>query len=455
MSFDVDLFVIGAGSGGVRAARMAAATGAKVAVAEEKYLGGTCVNVGCVPKKLMVYASHYQEDFNDAYGFGWTVSGFHHNWQRFIDNKNQEISRLNGIYQSLLENAGVTIYPNKAEILGAHAVKVGKQILTAEKILVCTGGYPTRPDIPGKEHVIVSDDLFYLKDRPSRIAIIGGGYIACEFASIFQGLGSETHLLYRGDQLLKAFDHGVATFVANEMEKKGVNVRYGRVVESVEKRQKGYSCLLDNGETLIVDTVFYAIGRTPNIKGLGLENAKVEHSGKGYIQVDENFQTKEPSIFALGDVIGTPELTPVALEQAMVFVDQQFGSNKKTMRYDAIPTTIFTQPNLGTCGLSEEQVKDLGLKADVYVSEFRSMKHCLSGNSERTQMKLIVDQTTDQVLGVHIAGPDAGEMVQGFAVAIKAKLTKAQWDDTIGIHPTAAEELVTMRSRSYVLNSVD
>ncbi len=453
MAFDFDLFVIGAGSGGLRAARMAAQMGVKVGLAEENALGGTCVNLGCIPKKLMVYASHYAEDINDAYGYGWTVNGFSHNWQQLINNKNQEISRLNVIYHRLLVNAGVSLFSARAYIDSDHVVRMGEKTVTAEKILVCVGGFPTLPDIEGCEYVISSDDVFYLDNRPERVAIVGGGYIACEFSGIFNGLGSDTRLLYRGDQLLRKFDHDMSRFVANEMEKKGVNVHYQTSVVAIEKRDQGLSCLLDNGETLIVDEVLYAIGRTPHTKDLGLENTSVTLDEKGFIQVDDRFQTNAPSIFALGDVIGTPELTPVALAQAMTFVNQQFGDNTRRMSYEAIPTAVLSQPNFASCGLSEEQVMAQGIPVIVYRSEFKLLKHTLSGNCERALMKIIVHKDSDVVLGVHMAGADAGEIIQGFAVVVKAALTKAQMDMTIGIHPTIAEEFVTMRESQYFLNA--
>lgn len=446
-----DLFVIGAGSGGVRAARMAAAQGAKVGIAEARFLGGTCVNVGCVPKKLLSYASHYPEDINDSYGFGWNVNGFHHNWKQLIENKNHEIVRLNGIYQQMLENSGVELFGSTAKLLGGQKIQVGEHIVQAKKILIAVGGYPSPASIPGSEFCIYSDDVFYLDEKPQSIAIVGGGYIACEFASIFNGLGVETHLLYRKDQLLRHFDHAIGRFAANEMEKKGVNIYYQTEVVAIEEREQALSCVLDNGETLIVDQVLMAIGRTPNTHALGLENTSVKQSNRGHIQVNDNFQTDEPHIFSLGDVIGTPELTPVALEQAMVFVDQAFGNNQKTMSYNAIPTAIFTHPNICTCGLSEEQVLEKGLKARVFVSEFRTLKHCLSGNSERVMLKMLVEQSSDRVLGIHMVGPDAGEIIQGFAVAVKLALTKAQIDSVVGIHPTLAEEFVTMRESQYCI----
>lgn len=450
MAFDLDLFVIGAGSGGVRAARMAAATGAKVAIAEEKYLGGTCVNVGCVPKKLMVYASHFSEDFDDATGFGWQSAKPAFDFSTLIENKNREIERLNGIYQRLLETAGVKIYAARARIQDEHTVVIGEETLTAEKILVCTGGKPVKPDIPGKEFVITSDEVFYLDDLPKRMVIVGGGYIACEFASIFNGFGCQVDLVYRGAQLLKHFDHGVGRFVIDAMQQKGIRVHFNtEVLEVTSGQASGLDVLLGNGSTLAADKVLYAIGRSPNLEGVIPDALQVDRNENGSLSVDERFMTNIPSIFALGDVIGTPELTPVALAQGMTFVNQQFGDDTRVMDYDAIPTAIFSQPTLGTVGLSEEAVKSRGIRADVFVSEFKHLKHTLTENPERVMMKIIAEPESGRVLGMHMAGPDAGEIIQGFAVAVKARLTKQALDQTIGIHPTAAEEFVTMRERQY------
>ncbi len=447
--YDFDLFVIGAGSGGVRAARMAASKGAKVAIAEEKHLGGTCVNVGCVPKKLLVYASHFSEDFEDAAGFGWQVGTSSHSWPTLIEHKNKEIKRLNGIYGHLLENAGVKLFNGRARLSGPHSVEVSGKTITAGKILITVGGTPSIPPFDGVEHVISSDDVFYLEERPKRIAIVGGGYIAVEFAGIFNGLGSETHIIYRGDKLLKHFDHGVCRFASAEMEKKGINIHYNTQISCITKHSDGLLCTFNNGEELVVDQVMYATGRRVLSDDLGLESTKIRTQDNAVIIANDRFQTDEPSVFALGDVIGTPELTPVAIEQAMVFVDQQYGDNQKQISYEAIPSAIFCQPNIATVGLSEEEVIKQGITADVYTSEFKHLKHTLSGSSERVMMKMIVRQDNQQVLGMHMVGPDAGEIIQGFAIVVKLGLTKQQVDDTIGIHPTAAEEFVTLREISY------
>lgn len=446
--FDFDLLVIGAGSGGVRAARMAAAKGVKVAIVEERYFGGTCVNVGCVPKKLMVYGSQFAEEFENAAGFGWQVGDYQHDWSTLIANKDQEIARLNGIYLRLLESAGVTVIRGRARLRDAHSVEVDGRTIGAEKILIAVGGTPVLPTFAGAEYCFTSDQVFYLPQRPQRIAIVGGGYIGLEFSGIFNGLKSETHLLLRS-QLLRGYDATVAQFVKQEMSKKGVNIHEHCQIEKIEKQGDAYCCYLTTGETLVVDAVMYAAGRRVLTDDLGLEHTHVQLRDNGTIIADERFQTAEPSIFALGDVLGTPELTPVALAQAMVFVDQQYGENTRQMSYQAIPTAIFCQPNYSFVGLSEEEVKQQGIACDVYVSEFRPMKHTLSGSEERVLMKMLVSQADDKVLGVHVVGSDAGELIQGFAVVVKAGLTKAMVDSTIGIHPTMAEELVTLREKKY------
>lgn len=448
-----DLVVIGAGSGGVRAARMAAATGAKVAVIEERYLGGTCVNVGCVPKKLFVYASEYVEQLHGAKGFGVHASLDQFKWEELRDNKTNEISRLNGIYNNMLEGSGVEIIRGKGTIQNADTVVVGDQELKAKRILIATGGWPFKPAIPGIEHSIDSNEVFYLESFPKEVVVVGGGYIAVEFAGIFNGLGAKVDLLYRGAKILKEFDAEIAEYAAIEIAKKGVAVRTETDIESIELLESGRKlCKLKDGSSIETDLVFYATGRKPNIYGLGLEELGVELNRNGTISADEQFETNVKGVFALGDVIGTPALTPVALEQGIVFVDQQFGANTRTINYDLIPTAVFCQPNIGTVGLTEEQaVAQFPNDIDVYTSEFRALKHTISGSDERTLMKLIVRKSDDKVLGAHMVGEHAGETVQGIAIAIQAGATKAHFDQTIGIHPTGAEEFVTMRSvtRSY------
>lgn len=449
--YDYDLFTIGAGSGGVRASRMAAAAGARVAVAEGGRLGGTCVNVGCVPKKLMVYASHFRDDFHDAAGFGWTLDGeprFH--WRTLIDNKDKEIARLNGIYGRLLKGAGVDIVHGWARVIDPHTVEVkteeGAKQFTAAHILVATGGSPVIDDAPGAiEHGLVSDDVFTLPEMPERVTIVGGGYIAVEFAGVFNGLGAHVDLIYRGAHLLRGFDDDLRTFVTEEMRKKGVHIHLNQLVECVEPDADGLVCSLSHGETLNTDAVLYAIGRRPNVAGLGLEALGVEMKPNGAVVVDDHYRTSVPSIFALGDVTDRVNLTPVAISEAMVLVNQLFGDGARAMDYADIPTAVFSQPPMATVGLTEAQARSACGEVKVFTSEFRPMKHTLSGSTERTFMKLVVDAHTDRVLGAHMVGADAPEIIQGIGVALKCGATKAQFDATVGIHPTAAEEFVTMR----------
>ncbi|MCW8885735.1 MAG: glutathione-disulfide reductase [Motiliproteus sp.] len=451
MTYDFDLFVIGAGSGGVRAARMAAAQGVKVAVAEDRYMGGTCVNVGCVPKKLYVYASHYGEQFHQAQGFGWQSQTAQFDWATLRDNKSSEIERLNGIYQSLLDNSGAQIINGRATVTGTHEVEVNGQRYSAERILIATGGWPSVPDIPGKEFVTTSNEVFDLASFPQRVLIVGGGYIAVEFAGIFNGLGAKTTQLYRGDLFLRGFDQEIRTFVADEMKKKGVDLRFNINVESIQKQADGsLEVLLTDGSTMEFDCVLYATGRHPNTQGLGLEEAGVELKPNGSVKVDSNFQSSVESIYAVGDVIDRMQLTPVALAEGMRLVRHLYTKpdTNPEVDYDLIATAVFSQPNIGTVGLSEEQAKERYGCVDVYSSSFRALKHTISGSEERTLMKMIVDSESDRVVGVHMVGDDAGEIIQGIAVAMKAGASKADFDQTIGIHPTAAEEFVTMREPS-------
>ncbi|EXJ13159.1 glutathione-disulfide reductase [Nitrincola nitratireducens] len=450
--FDFDLFVIGAGSGGVRAARMAAGMGVRVAIAEDRYMGGTCVNVGCVPKKLYVYASHYAESFHEAAGFGLIDASYQFDWPTLRDNKKQEISRLNGIYANLLKNSGCTLIDGRATLEGPNAVRVGEQVFTAERILIATGGWPFVPDIPGKEHILTSNEVFDLETFPSRVLVVGGGYIAVEFAGIFAGLGAQTDLVYRGDLFLRGFDQEVRAFTSQEVAKKGVNLRFNTDIASITKCADGrLDVVFNDGAQEMVDAVMYATGRVPNTQGLGLDALGVNLSRKGAIQVDDLFQTNLPSIYAVGDVIDRVQLTPVALAEGMALVKRLYGGAETNVDYNLIPTAVFCQPNIGTVGLSEEEACKVYPNLDVYRSEFRAMKHTLSGSQERTLMKLLVDRDTDRVVGAHMVGAEAGEIIQGIAIAMKAGATKAMFDATIGIHPTAAEEFVTMRepSRRY------
>ncbi|WP_417702584.1 glutathione-disulfide reductase [Pseudomonas sp.] len=448
MSHDFDLFVIGAGSGGVRAARFAAGFGARVAVAESRYLGGTCVNVGCVPKKLLVYGAHFAEDFEQASGFGWSLGEANFDWTTLIANKNREIERLNGIYRNLLTNSGVSLFEGHARIVDAHTVEVNGQRHSAERILIATGGWPQIPDIPGREHAISSNEAFFLKQLPKRVLVVGGGYIAVEFASIFHGLGAQTSLLYRGELFLRGFDGAVRQHLREELSKKGLDLQFNADIASIERQADGsLAATLKDGRVLEADCVFYATGRRPMLDNLGLENVEVKLDKRGYIEVDDLFQTSTPSILALGDVIGRVQLTPVALAEGMAVARRLFKPEEyRRLDYSMIPTAVFSLPNIGTVGLSEEQAIEAGHQVKVFESRFRPMKLTLTENPERTLMKLVVDADSDRVLGCHMVGPEAGEIVQGLAVALKAGATKQIFDETIGVHPSAAEEFVTLRT---------
>lgn len=448
MTYDFDLFVIGAGSGGVRAARFSAGFGARVAVAESRYLGGTCVNVGCVPKKLMVYGAHFSEDFEQAKGFGWSSGEPHFDWPTLIANKNREISRLNGVYRKLLGDSGVTLMEGHARLRGPHEVEINGQVHTAEHIMIATGGWPQVPDIPGREHAITSNEVFFLEQMPQRVVVVGGGYIAVEFASIFNGLGADVTLAYRGELFLRGFDVGVREHLHEELGKRGMDIRFKTEIDSIEKLADGTLQLaLNDGSTINTDCVFYATGRRPMLDNLGMDTVNVELDDKGFIKVDEHYQTTEPSIIAIGDIIGRVQLTPVALAEGMAVARRLFKPEQyRAVDYTHIPTAVFSLPNIGTVGLTEEEAKKAGHDVKVFESRFRPMKLSLTDNQERTLMKLVVDAKTDRVLGCHMVGPDAGEIVQSLAIALKAGATKQIFDDTIGVHPTAAEEFVTMRT---------
>ena len=437
--FDYDYFVIGAGSGGVRSARIASTHGAKVGIAEGRFLGGTCVNIGCVPKKLMAYAADYYGMFEDAVGFGWSSETPSFSWQTLIENKDNEIKRLNNIYKNLLNNAGVDIYPDYASFIDRNTLKVGNKTITADKILIATGGTPRRPDIEGAEHMIVSDDAFYLDALPNHIVIYGAGYIAVEFAHIFHGLGAKVTLVYRGDNILRGFDDDIRTHLRDEMVKQGIEFVFGETIESVTLN----SVTLSNGNTIQCDKIMSAIGRDAKTDNLNLSAIDLP---QGTIETNESYQTKIENIYAVGDVTGRVELTPVAIKEGHWLADTLFDNiDRPVPSYDNIPTAVFSRPNIGTVGLTEAQARDKGFDINVYKSTFKPMVHTLSKRDEKTFMKVIVDKTTDRVLGIHICGLDSPEMLQGLAVAIKAGATKAHFDETIGIHPTSAEELVTMR----------
>ncbi len=440
-----DLFVIGGGSGGVRAARMAAQRGARVALAEISALGGTCVNLGCIPKKLYSYAAHYGEAFEESHGFGWSGPAPTFDWATLKRNRAIEILRLNGVYEKLLDGAGVRLLRGFAQLVDADTIEIGGERIRARHILVATGGAAQVDTFRGSDLVITSDLVFDVEPFPRRLLVIGGGYIACEFASIFNGLGSRVTQIYRGTQVLRGFDDDVRNFVAGEMGKKGVDIRVNAQIGSVERSGGGLQVTMRDGATLEVDTVLCAIGRRPKVAGLGLEAAGVRTDERGAIAVDDAFRTSVPHIHAVGDVIDRVQLTPVALAEAMVLVDGLFGSGSRKMDYADIPTAVFTHPNIGTVGLTEAQARERFGRVRIYRSEFRALKHTLSGSSERTLMKLVVDDASDRVVGVHMVGEEAGEIIQGLAVALKAGATKAVFDATVGIHPTAAEEFVTMR----------
>jgi len=445
-SSSFDLFVIGAGSGGVRAARMAAQRGARVAVAESGPLGGTCVNLGCIPKKLYSFAAHYADAFEESAGYGWSVGDARFEWAALKANRAAEIRRLNGIYGGLLDSAGVTLLRGRATLRSPHEVEVDGVVHGAKDVLIATGGRPVRPPIPGAELCVTSDEIFDLPEFPRRLLVAGGGYIACEFASIFNGLGAQVTQIYRGEQVLRGFDDDVRHFVAAEMRKKGVELHTTAGIAKLERAAGGGVRVTRlDGSAFEVDAALFAIGRTPNVRGMGLQEAGVELAPNGAIVVDAHYRTTVPNIHALGDVIDRVQLTPVALAEAMALVDALYGSGARHVDYALIPTAVFTDPNIGTVGMTEAQARERFDAVRIYRTDFKPLKHTLSGSSERTLMKLVVDAATDRVVGLHMVGADAGEIVQGFAVALRAGATKAQFDATIGIHPTAAEEFVTMR----------
>jgi glutathione reductase (NADPH) len=455
--YDFDFFVVGAGSGGTRASRIAATHGARVGVAEDRYLGGTCVNVGCVPKKLFVYASHFAEDFADAEGFGWAPipeSAIRHHWPKLVANKNAEIARLNGIYRRLIEGAGAKIFDRRARLIDPHTIelkdpkhpKAPAETVTADKILIATGGWPVKPEIPGAELGITSNECFFLERFPERVLIVGGGYIAVEFAGIFHGLGAHVTQIYRGECFLRGFDGDCRRFLAEEMRKKGVDLRFNAEIARIERRGTALRATLQDGRHVDCDIVMFATGRAAVTKGLGLHEAGVALDGKGAVIVDEGWQTSVPNIYAIGDVTDRLNLTPVAIAEGHALADLLFNPSGRSVSYDYVPTCVFSQPNFGTVGLTEEDAGKRYGAVEIYRSSFRPMKHTLSGRDEQTLMKLVVVKASQKVVGLHMVGPDAGEIVQGFAVALKMGATKRDFDATIGIHPTAAEEFVTLRT---------
>jgi len=444
--YDFDLLVIGAGSGGVRASRMAAGFGARVAVAESSRLGGTCVNLGCVPKKLMVYASAFSAAAEDANNFGWTVPRPTFDWATLIANKDREIARLNGIYRELLEGAGVRILEGRAHLRDRHTVDVNGTVVTAERILISTGGYPFKSEIPGNELSITSDQIFHLERQPERIVIAGGGYIAVEFAGILNGMGSEVELVYRGPLFLRGFDDDVRSTLAEEMRKRGINLRFETLINRIDRSENRLAVTTDHGDVIETDQVLSAMGRLPNTTDLGLEEIGVELSDRGAVVVNEYLESSVSGIYALGDCIDRIALTPVALAEGVALAETLFNNNPIVVDYATIPSAVFSQPPIGTVGLTETEARDQGFDVVIFRSTFKPMIHTLSGRDEQTMMKMVVDKPSDRVLGIHMVGSDAGEIVQGMAVALKAGATKATFDATIGIHPTAAEEFVTMRT---------
>lgn len=449
MSYDFDLFVVGGGSGGVRCARIAAGHGAKVAVAEERFWGGTCVNIGCVPKKLLVMASEYAGAVQESRGFGWDTNLGRHDWPALIAAKDKEINRLNSAYRRMMDGAGCTMFDTRAVLLDAHTLDVGGQRVTAERIVIATGGRPSRPDFPGAALCIVSDDAFYLPELPKRITILGGGYIAVEFAGIFAGLGAEVDLIFRQKLPLRGFDEDIREGLDAALLAQGVNVIRERTVASIAANGDSRTVILSDGSVLQTDLVFAAMGRHAYTAGLGLEAAGVQTQPGGAIVVNAELTTSQPNIFAIGDVTDQLNLTPVAIAQGHSLADRLFGPGPRIWRLDAVATAVFSSPPIGTVGLTEAQAAANG-PADIYVASFTPMRHTLSGRSRRTVMKLVVDQASQRVVGAHMLGEDAPEILQGLSIAINAGATKTDFDRTVGIHPTAAEEFVTMRTRTRV-----
>jgi glutathione reductase (NADPH) len=448
--YDFDLFTIGGGSGGVRASRVSASYGARVAVAEDGRFGGTCVNVGCIPKKLFSYAARYREEFETARAFGWTTTDEpRFDWRTLLANKDREIARLNGVYERLLENAKVTIMRTRAVVRGSHEVETGGRTYTARHILVATGSWPQVPGIPGRELAITSNEAFHLERLPASVIVVGGGYIAVEFASIFNGLGVKTTLAYRGAKLLRGFDHELGERLAGEMAKKGVGILLNTNVTGLAKRADGsIDATLTDGSCVPVGAVMFATGRKPNTHNLGLESAGVKRAADGAIVVDPYSKSSIDSIHAIGDATNRLNLTPVATAEGMALAKTLFGGNPVAMDHDNVPTAVFSDPNIATVGLGETAARERLGAVDIYKTAFRSLKHSLTSSEEKTFMKLVVDAKTQRVVGAHMLGPDAGEIIQGIAIAVKLGATKPQFDATIGIHPTAAEEFVTLREPS-------
>jgi glutathione reductase (NADPH) len=444
---DFDLFVIGGGSAGVRCARISAGYGARVGIAEERHWGGTCVNIGCVPKKLMVQAGEYGGWAEDAAGFGWTIEKGPHDWGKLIAAKDREITRLEGIYRKLLTGAGVRVFDGRAVLVDPHTVEIAGKRVTAENIVIATGGHPERPDIPGAELGIISDDAFYLKTMPRHVVMVGSGYISVEFAGIFRALGADVHLVYRQPLPLRGFDHDIREAMQEALVAQGIILHQSRRPEKVEADGDRRVLTLDDGQKLTTDLVFFATGRRANVGGLGLEKVGIELNAKGAVKVDDRLRTTVPHIYAMGDVTDRLNLTPVATAEGHALADTLFGDNPRTVSLWNIPSAVFTTPPVATVGLTEEQASALG-PVDIYLTKFTPMRHNLSGRGRKTTMKLVVDKATQKVVGAHMLGEDAAEIIQGIAIAVVMGATKADFDRTIGIHPTAAEEFVTLRTRT-------
>jgi glutathione reductase (NADPH) len=445
VDYDYDLVTIGAGSGGVRASRMAAQMGAKVAICEESRVGGTCVIRGCIPKKLLVYGAHFADDFEDAASYGWTLPTPSFDWPALIAAKDKEIDRLNGIYLNILKTNGVELLEGRAVLADPHTVEVAGRRITAANILIATGGWPTMPKLPGIEHAITSNEALDLKALPKRIAIVGGGYIAVEFAGIFNGLGAQVTEIIRADKLLRGFDEDLRGVIGEEMTKKGIEILTGTQVDAIEKTAEGYRLKLDKGEALTVDAVMYATGRAPMTGGIGLAEAGIQISKSGAVAVDGYSRSSVPHIFAVGDVTDRINLTPVAIKEGAAVAMTLFGGTPTEADHKDVPSAVFSQPPIATVGLNEAEARTAHGDIDVYVSSFRPLKFTLTERQEKTFMKLIVERAAGRVVGCHMLGMDAAEIIQGFAVAIKCGATKAQFDATVGIHPSAAEEFVTMK----------
>ena len=445
--YDFDMFTIGAGSGGVASSRRAGSHGARVAICEDSRVGGTCVIRGCVPKKLLVYGSHFHGDFEDAAGYGWTIEGTRLDWARLIANKNKEIDRLNSVYIRLLRDSGVKLLEGRGRVVDAHTVEVGGKTYTAKYILVVTGSRPHMPEVRGIEHAISSNEALELKSLPRRIVVVGGGYIGVEFAGIFNAVGSKVTMVIRGDTVLRGFDDDIRSTLTAEMRKKGIEIRAESFIEDIEKRGDVLSLMTKTGETIEADVVLYATGRIPNTKGLGLAEVGVQLDELGAVAVDEGSRTAVESIYAVGDCTNRLNLTPVAIAEGRAVAESLFNNRPMVMSHKDVPSAVFSQPPVGTVGLSEAQARVVYGEVDVYVTSFRALKHTLSGRDERTMMKLVVERAGQRVVGCHMVGADAPEIIQGFAVAVKCGATKAQFDSTVGIHPSAAEEFVTMRDK--------